>query len=73
MSTIVSEAGAAAPQAARPDPRRAADASYAICGEALARQFGEVRAVDEVDLRIPAGEIYGFLGLNGAGKPVTGL
>ena len=28
---------------------------------------------DEVDLRIPAGEIYGFLGPNGAGKPVSWL
>jgi ABC-2 type transport system ATP-binding protein len=30
-----------------------------------------VRAVDGVDLRIPAGEIYGFLGPNGAGKSTT--
>jgi ABC-2 type transport system ATP-binding protein len=71
MSTIVSEAGSAAPQTARPDARRTADAGYAIWAEALVRQFGEVRAVDEVDLRIPAGEIYGFLGPNGAGKSTT--
>jgi ABC-2 type transport system ATP-binding protein len=37
----------------------------------LVREFGEVRAVDGVDLRIPAGEIYGFLGPNGAGKSTT--
>ena len=34
----------------------------------LTRTFGEVRAVDCVDLAIPEGEIYGFLGPNGAGK-----
>jgi ABC-2 type transport system ATP-binding protein len=67
MSTTISEAGPSAGQIARPD----ADAGYAICAEALIRQFGEVRAVDEVDLRIPAGEIYGFLGPNGAGKSTT--
>ena len=34
----------------------------------LTRHFGEVRAVDGVDLEVPPGEIYGFLGPNGAGK-----
>ncbi len=41
---------------------------YAIYADALVRQFNGSRAVDEVDLRVPAGEIYGFLGPNGAGK-----
>jgi len=41
---------------------------YAIYADALVRHFNGSRAVDEVDLRIPAGEIYGFLGPNGAGK-----
>ncbi len=67
MSTTISQARPSAAEIARPD----ADAGYAICAEALIRQFGEVRAVDEVDLRIPAGEIYGFLGPNGAGKSTT--
>jgi ABC-2 type transport system ATP-binding protein len=30
-----------------------------------------VLAVDRVDLRVARGEIYGFLGLNGAGKSTT--
>ena len=30
--------------------------------------FGDVKAVDRVDLAIPRGEVYGFLGPNGAGK-----
>ena len=40
----------------------------AISASALTREFGEVRAVDTVDLSIPSGEVYGFLGPNGAGK-----
>jgi ABC-2 type transport system ATP-binding protein len=55
----------------RPAPRLSVHAGYAIYAEALVRQFGGVRAVDGVDLQIPAGEIYGFLGPNGAGKSTT--
>ncbi len=43
----------------------------AIRAEGLVREFGANRAVDGVDLTIPAGEIYGFLGPNGAGKSTT--
>jgi len=46
-------------------------ADVAIRTEALVRDFDGVRAVDGVDLQIPAGEIYGFLGPNGAGKSTT--
>ena len=34
----------------------------------LTRAFGNVRAVDGLDLRVPAGQVYGLLGPNGAGK-----
>jgi ABC-2 type transport system ATP-binding protein len=44
---------------------------YAVCADALVRHFNGSRAVDNVDLRIQAGEIYGFLGPNGAGKSTT--
>lgn len=37
----------------------------------LKKHYGEVRAVDGVDLHVHRGEIYGFLGLNGAGKTTT--
>jgi len=33
--------------------------------------FGDVRAVDGLSLRVPAGSVYGFLGPNGAGKTTT--
>ena len=42
--------------------------AYAIETHELARNFGEVRAVNGVDLAVQKGEIYGFLGPNGAGK-----
>jgi len=46
-----------------------------IVAEGLQRYFGsgddEVKAVDGVDLRIEAGEVFGFLGPNGAGKSTT--
>jgi len=39
--------------------------------EGLTRTFGNVRAVDGLDLEIPAGTVFGFLGPNGAGKTTT--
>jgi ABC-2 type transport system ATP-binding protein len=40
----------------------------AIEARALSRHFGKVVAVENVDLDIPSGQIYGFLGPNGSGK-----
>ncbi|AEY02681.1 ABC transporter [Oceanimonas sp. GK1] len=40
----------------------------AIETQGLTRRFGELVAVDRLDLAIPAGTIYGFLGPNGSGK-----
>lgn len=40
----------------------------AIKTEALSCQFGDFKAVDQVDLAIEQGEIFGLLGPNGAGK-----
>ena len=37
----------------------------------LKKYFGEVKAVDGIDLKIEKGEIFGFLGPNGAGKTTT--
>ena len=42
--------------------------TFAIETHQLTKRFGDVTAVAAVDLRVGVGEIYGFLGLNGAGK-----
>ncbi len=44
---------------------------FAIETNQLTKRFGDVLAVDSVNLRVKPGEIYGFLGLNGAGKTTT--
>ena len=47
-------------------------AGFAVESTALTKRFrgGQV-AVDSLDLRVPAGAIYGFLGPNGSGKTTT--
>lgn len=37
----------------------------------LVKTFGNVRALDDLDLSVRAGEVHGFLGPNGAGKSTT--
>jgi ABC-2 type transport system ATP-binding protein len=44
---------------------------YCIETFGLTKDFGELRAVDNVDLRVERGSLYGFLGPNGAGKSTT--
>ena len=43
----------------------------AIEANGLVKVFGETRAVDGLDLAVPAGGVYGVLGPNGAGKTTT--
>ena len=43
----------------------------AIVAEGLVKHFGDVRAVDGLDLTVPYGTVYGLLGPNGAGKTTT--
>jgi len=43
----------------------------AIVTEKLTRRFGNLTAVDGVDLTVAAGQFFGFLGPNGAGKSTT--
>lgn len=40
----------------------------AVRAAGLTRKFGDLTAVDNVDLAVPYGEIFGLLGSNGAGK-----
>ena len=39
----------------------------------LTKTYGEKKAVDDLSLRIAPGEIYGFIGHNGAGKTSCSL
>jgi ABC-2 type transport system ATP-binding protein len=45
--------------------------SPTISTQGLTRRFGELLAVDGVDLRVSPGQFFGFLGPNGAGKSTT--
>ncbi len=46
-------------------------ASPAIATHRLSKRYGDLLAVDGLDLNVRRGEIYGFLGRNGAGKTTT--
>lgn len=63
-------ADSAADTAASTDP--AADAVVpALTLRHITKTFGELRAVDAIDLTVPAGSFYGLVGPNGAGKTTT--
>ncbi|GEC75040.1 hypothetical protein GCM10010213_12650 [Microbacterium maritypicum] len=53
------------------DPHDAGSADEAISIRGLVKQFGDNRAVDGIDLTVPAGSFYGVVGPNGAGKTTT--
>jgi ABC-2 type transport system ATP-binding protein len=44
---------------------------YAIEARGLSKHFGDLRAVSNLNLDVPRGQIYGFLGPNGSGKSTT--
>jgi len=44
---------------------------FAIHTSGLTKRFGSQLAVDGVDLRVPLGSVFGFLGPNGSGKTTT--
>lgn len=45
--------------------------SYIVSTQNLTKQYGGQPVVEDVNLRIPAGCVYGFLGPNGSGKSTT--
>jgi len=44
---------------------------HVIRTRALTKRYGELRAVDDVNLEVGTGDVYGFLGANGSGKTTT--
>lgn len=59
----------AAEDSADPTDTNAPNARPAsICVSHLVKAFGDFRAVDDISFRVAAGEVFGFLGANGAGK-----
>jgi ABC-type multidrug transport system ATPase subunit len=44
---------------------------HVIRTQALTKRYGELRAVDSVNLEVRTGDVYGFLGANGSGKTTT--
>jgi ABC-2 type transport system ATP-binding protein len=55
----------------RDRPAMDRDSTLAVEASGLVKAFGTTRAVDGVDLAVPAGSVYGVLGPNGAGKTTT--
>jgi ABC-2 type transport system ATP-binding protein len=59
------------PIPAGPNAEAAESSSAAIQARGLTKRYGEVLALDRLDLTVPTGSIFGFLGPNGAGKTTT--
>src|SRR6188768_429706 len=45
--------------------------NFVIATDQLTRRFWALTAVDHLDLHVPQGAVYGFLGPNGSGKTTT--
>lgn len=65
---ITKDTAPAAPVEAVAD---AAPEALAVRTRGLAKSFGTARVVDGIDLDVPRGSVYGFLGPNGSGKTTT--
>ena len=52
-------------------PGQSASADSAVTVKGLSRAFGDFKAVDTIDLNVARGQVFGFLGTNGAGKSTT--
>ena len=44
---------------------------YAVQAEGLVKEFGDVKALNGIDLVVPRGKVVGLLGPNGSGKTTT--
>jgi ABC-2 type transport system ATP-binding protein len=52
-------------------PHEAVDSAAAVRGIGLVKRYGDISAVDGLDLEIPSGQFFGLLGPNGSGKTTT--
>ena len=52
-------------------PQHDRDATLAIQATGLVKHFGDIHAVNGIDLRVRPGQVFGFLGQNGSGKTTT--
>ena len=55
-------------EAARPGTPGRTTGDWAVEAHGLCKRFGDIVAVDKVDLFVPRGSAFGYLGPNGAGK-----
>jgi ABC-2 type transport system ATP-binding protein len=62
---------AAGPTPVAAEPGRLDGMSAPVETRRLTKRYGDLTAVDALDLTVRAGEVYGFLGPNGAGKTTT--
>jgi ABC-2 type transport system ATP-binding protein len=65
------KAGEATERGGPQTPKDGAGSGVAIRARALTKRFGDVVAVDHVDLNVARAQVYGFLGPNGSGKSTT--
>ncbi len=66
----LTESGDADHSSAVSQPERTTDGAPIAC-QGLTKHYGRVQALNGVDLTMPAGSIFGFLGPNGSGKTTT--
>jgi len=66
--TIMTGTAAGGKALGQNDPRTGKAADTMVSTSGLTRRFGSFTAVDDVSLDVGRGEIFGFLGANGAGK-----
>ena len=57
----------AVPEATGPQP----GSTFAVETTALTKQYGSLKAVDDLNLKVPIGTVFGLIGPNGAGKSTT--